>query len=231
MNARSRWLIYTLAGLGLLVVIGLAVLAHARLTGKLQFYVVPTAGSEPAIPAGGYILAKGGQPPELFDLLCYEQKNPAYEHSIFVQRVCGMPGDTVQMIDGRLHINGTDRDQDLRLKHWYRVPPSLRRIMHQEGLYSVNDYLRTAEGDSTDLNMEDRIMEPFSNTRRVLANEPDEKIMEAFASAWNQDQFGPCVVPLDHYFLLGDNRNQSIDSRYVGMVHARNAVGVVFHVF
>ncbi|HRH70073.1 MAG TPA: signal peptidase I [Flavobacteriales bacterium] len=231
MSTRTKWSIYALAGLGLMVVMGMAGLAYARLTGALQFYVVPTAGCEPAIPTGSYIMAQGERRPGLFDLVCYMQTNPMYERAIFVQRVCGMPGDTVQIIEGRLHINGTDRDKHLRLKHWYRVPPSVRRTMHQQGLYAVNDYLRTAAGDSTDLNMEDRIMEQFPNTHRVVAAEPDEQIEEVFANGWNQDRFGPCVVPMDHYFLLGDNRNQSLDSRYLGMVHAQQIVGVVFHVF
>jgi signal peptidase I len=34
----------------------------------------------------------------------------------------------------------------------------------------------------------------------------------------SRDNWGPLVVPEDHYFMLGDNREQSLDSRYWGLV-------------
>ena len=37
--------------------------------------------------------------------------------------------------------------------------------------------------------------------------------------------FGPLVMPADRYFMLGDNRDNSADSRYFGFVPRRNIVG------
>ncbi len=43
------------------------------------------------------------------------------------------------------------------------------------------------------------------------------------SSAW--DNFGPIVVPADHYLMLGDNRDNSADSRYFGFVPRKLLIG------
>lgn len=40
-----------------------------------------------------------------------------------------------------------------------------------------------------------------------------------------RDNFGPIVVPEDHYFMVGDNRDNSLDSRYWGFVNKNFIVG------
>ena len=62
----------------------------------------------------------------------------------------------------------------------------------------------------------------------MLAREHyDSYISLIFGEDWNQDNFGPVIVPKDSLFVLGDNRSASADSRYIGFVSKSAIVATV----
>lgn len=44
-------------------------------------------------------------------------------------------------------------------------------------------------------------------------------------TGWTQTNYGPLVIPRDCYFVLGDNRGNSQDSRYYGFIHRSHIIG------
>ena len=48
-------------------------------------------------------------------------------------------------------------------------------------------------------------------------------------NTWTIDNFGPITVPEDRYLVLGDNRHNSLDSRYVGFIKKSDCKATVLN--
>lgn len=122
-------------------------------------------------------------------------KRPSDTGVDYIKRLVALPGETVQVINGRLHINGKIVD---------REPVGMTRIESAEGgNETMMEYIETLPGGSMHRIYEESDSEPLDNT-------------ELF------------TVPEGHYFFMGDNRDNSQDSRVkemVGFVPKDNLVG------
>ena len=130
--------------------------------------------------------------PNRGDLIVF--KTPADNRTDYIKRLIGMPGDTVQFIDGELLINENKI--------------SRKFIKDTQLIRCGNSYLET-----------NTFMETLPNGVKHLT------VYKKRGTLQNTKKF---KVPLEHYFLLGDNRDCSKDSRYlnsVGYVNNLNLVG------
>ncbi len=128
----------------------------------------------------------------------------------YIKRVVGLPGDRVEYADRRLLINGQP----------VPVQP-LPRYFEQD---RVQYYAQFSEKLG---NVDHRI---------VLSEGPGVPPMRAFAHTHPQAcQYSAagvaCTVPPGHYFVMGDNRDNSEDSRFWGFVPDQNIVGRAFFVW
>ncbi len=112
---------------------------------------VPSESMEKTIMTGdqffGNRLAYLFENPERYDIVVF--KYPDDESQLFVKRVIGLPGETVEIKDGKVYINGSEKPLD-----------------------------------------------------------------DSFTPETPIGDYGPYVVPDECYFMLGDNRNHSGDSRF-----------------
>jgi signal peptidase I len=127
----------------------------------------------------------------------------------YIKRLVGLPGDAIRVIDGVLHIN--DR------------PVELERI---------EDYTETQEDGS--VKSVRRYIETLPEGRKhVILDERPYGNMDP--TGFDSDNTGTYVVPEGHYFFMGDNRDNSVDSRYAidgpSYVPAENLIGCAEIIF
>jgi len=132
----------------------------------------------------------------------------------YIKRVVGVPGDEVSFRDQRLYLNGEAvplvkkpppgfYDEDAR-RYFTEYAERLGEVEH--GIL-VNEQSQPYYGP------DDRIAFPFRENCRYSA------------------EGVTCKVPQGHYFMMGDNRDNSQDSRFWGFVPDENIVGRAFFVW
>ena len=184
--------------------------------------------NEPTIKQGTGFFASSLKDPERFDFICVNVENKEREQMMVSFRLCGMGGDIVEIKNGVLYINNKNTDSLLTLSHTYAVArdeinePDLKKL---DPFYTINK-----TGDTVIMNISDNYIKTnLPNATRVnyARSEKNEYIQKVFGHNWNPDHFGPVTVPADHYFILGDNRHQAMDSRYLGFIPTKNFVATV----
>jgi signal peptidase I len=165
--------------------------------------------------------------PKPFRLVAYRAVLPMRGQTVLVGRVCGVPGDVVEIKSGVLFVNGRAVDGELRLKHIYKINQQEAAELEykEEEAYTIPPYT-----DTLYVPLEDRVVkkEQLSCTRYILpAGLRDDEIYRVYQKSWNVDNFGPLRIPSKKLFLLGDNRGKAQDSRHLGLIDENKVVGTV----
>lgn len=134
-------------------------------------------------------------------------KRPADNKTDFIKRIVGLPGDKIEMIDGALYIN----DQPVKREQIQDF------TMGESGIEGSNLTYRQ---------MRETLPNGASYNTLDCAYFPGAQ--DCMASG--ADDAGPFLVPEGNYFAMGDNRDNSADSRFptqtgVGFLPAENLVG------
>lgn len=200
--------------LGYLALCGFAALALSR--GFVGLYWIPSGSMKPTFLVGDYMLVPFVSPEDVQhgDLLVF--RHPV-NGSDFIKRLIGLPGDTVQLKGGKLWLNGAEvpqADTGTFTETYGRHGPDGHVPRCQ------NEPLKSGEACIKAMALETLPGGPSYAVLNIVTDAPVD----------NTQEF---TVPVGHFFFLGDNRDNSIDSRFeqamggVGFVPMENLIGRV----
>jgi signal peptidase I len=194
--------------------VGIAVVLFLFIrTFLVQAYSIPSESMERTLLVGDYLMANnaifgphipfsdarlpGFREPRHGDIVVFR---PTYNQPVIdvVKRVIGEPGDTLQSIGGVVVRNGR------RLAEPYRVAPAAPA--------EPIAFTGTTGG---------AFLPPEIDPARYGYHNHVPALLPSVNPAGyrpTKDDWGPLVVPQGNFFLMGDNRDESLDSRFMGFV-------------
>ena len=155
---------------------------------------------------------------------------PVDESVDYIKRVVGVPGDVVAYLDKRLTVNGKPYSYE-SIKSIPQVGAGDQQMLFGD----IPDHLKSRQFKETSAS-------ELGGVAHNIENDPQRP--SGFASNFIQENAFPlmenceytasgftCRVPAGSYFMMGDNRDNSLDSRYWGFVPEKNLVGKAFFIW
>lgn len=201
----------------------------------VQPFKIPSSSMVPTLLVGDHILVNkfiygtqvpfsssrflAWREPDRGDVVVFKYPK---DHSIdFIKRLIGLSGEQVDLCDNRIRINGRAVDDPWG---WYESGGGFFDLEEAIGFSNCTPVLIPAEG------MEVEYDALHVRVNRETLGEPGSRFVREAIAVEETDE-GSVTVGEDHYFMMGDNRNNSRDSRAWGFVKSREIEGKAFLIY
>lgn len=172
----------------------------------------------------GYHRGPGIKRPSFYDVAVFDSRE--MPGALIVKRICGLPGDTVSLIGGKLQVNGRLLKQPEGVVETQKGEPAK---FPDSTAWTTHDYgplVVPASGMTVMLTPDNYLW-----VKRLAGIEGHTLVCKDSLFLCDENQVVSYTFRQDYYFMLGDNRANSLDSRFIGFVPEEDLEGMINFVF
>ena len=204
----------------------------------VEAYRIPTGSMENTVLAGDFIIVGKTnygiiipftnkkiinlKSPERNDVAVFMQELKE-DKSPWIMRIIGLPGDSIVIVNKAVYINGKLelQNKEYRYDKVEREKGFINPRIYPNGAPWNEDnygpYYIPKKGDVINLESENKEM-----WRKLIIKDAEKSDEEFPSKLLNEKKY---VIKNNYYFMMGDNRNNSLDSRFIGPVAEDDIIG------
>ena len=175
-----------------------------RLTGILDYHTIATPSNEPTLKKNSIVYSSNLKKPKRFDFILFKYNSAEFGKTVWIHRLCGLPGDKIQLVRGELFVNDQNTEALNTYHNYFISSLDLDNLRKSKTLQE--DQVIQVSSDSFNVPLDRLMIRKHNLTVRVFFPEDtNDEIFGIYNQHWTADNFGPLIIPNNSYFVLGDN--------------------------
>jgi len=197
-----------------------------RLTHIIDMYIIHSDANAPSFKPGKIIFASKLKEPGYSEFVCFKKQE---KKEVWIFRCIGKAGDIIEIKNAAVYLNNKLLTEPYVWNEYYISKQQLAAIRgyvdnNKNVLNSINDSLYSITFSIAELKTYHLNLKPFILDKGKV----NPEMYPAFVKLnYNEDNLGPVKIPEHCYFLLGDNRHDALDSRYIGFIKREEIISTV----